>query len=326
MYVAWSVHLDMDRYLPLILPVIVAAAARPLSERLSPRMATWVLTLTSLLLTTVGVVSLAILAVGGAIRIPEVAAFGHLSLPTIQRSGDTSLPVAALASIALAAGLAAALRAGYRQVRAFRAAAATARELPGRERVAVVEDEVPDAFAVPGRPGRIVVSTGMLAALDGAECEALLAHEHAHLDDRHHVFRTAVQLAAVANPLLRPVRRAVNYSTERWADERAAAATGDRGVAARAIGKAALAGHASSVRVKRTSSRNVSALLNFGGPGPVPRRVQALLAPPPRRKAGRLAVASAAALVLLSIAAVRGEALDLHSLVENAQASAGHHR
>ena len=319
MYVTWGLHLDLDRYPPLILPVIVAAAARPLSERFPPRVATWVLTVTSLMMTVTCAATLGVLAVGGAIRVPQIAALGHLSLPTIQRSGDTSLPVALLAGLALTAGTAAAVRAVLRQTRAFRNAAASARELPGRDRVAVVDDAVPDAFAVPGRPGRVIISTGMLAALDDSERRALLAHEYAHLDYRHYLFRTAVEVAAAANPLLRPVRRAVVYSTERWADERAAAATGDRRVAARAIGKAALAGR-DAARPRRSRRPNVP-LLNIGGPGPVPRRVKALLAPPPRRKTGRVAVASAAALVLLSIVSVQGEATDLHSLVEHAQVS-----
>jgi Zn-dependent protease with chaperone function len=302
--------------------VIVAAAARPLSERFPPRVATWVLTVTSLVLTVTCAVTLGVLAVGGAIRIPEIAALGHLSLPAIQRSSDTSLPVALLAGLALAAGTTAAVRAGYRQSKAFRNAAASARELVGHDRVAVVDDAVPDAFAVPGRPGRVIISTGMLAALDDAERGALLAHEYAHLDCRHHYFRTAVELAAAANPLLRPVRRAVVYATERWADERAAAVTGDRRVAARAIGKAALAGR-DAARPRRSMRPNLP-MLNIGGPGPVPRRVAALLAPPPRRKAGRLAVASAAVLVLLSLVSVQGEATDLHALVEHAQMSDQH--
>jgi hypothetical protein len=112
------------------------------------------------------------------------------------------------------------------------------------------------------------------------------------------------------------------YTTERWADERAASVTGDRKVAARAIGKAALAGRAAARRgpegLKSGLGRSGSTLtLNIGGPGPVPRRVAALLAPPPHGKAGQIAVAFVASV---------GEATDLHQLVEHAQVSTSHHR
>lgn len=79
------------------------------------------------------------------------------------------------------------------------------------------------------------------------------------------------QLAARANPFLRPLRTAVAYSAERWADEDAAAAVGSRRVVARAIGRAALV------------SRGAPGVTFAGlaAPGPVPRRVAALLGPAP---------------------------------------------
>ncbi|CAM5496177.1 M56 family metallopeptidase [Streptomyces violaceorubidus] len=55
---------------------------------------------------------------------------------------------------------------------------------------------------------------------------ALFAHERAHLAAGRHRFVLAVRLAALANPFLRPLRTAVSYTAERWADE--AAATGGR--------------------------------------------------------------------------------------------------
>src|SRR6185437_8548787 len=78
-----------------------------------------------------------------------------------------------------------------------------------------------EAYALPGAPGRIVVSGRLLDALDDRGQAALLAHEQAHLAARHHLFTTVAHLAAAANPLLLPVARAVDYTVERWADERA---------------------------------------------------------------------------------------------------------
>src|SRR5260221_12849492 len=85
----------------------------------------------------------------------------------------------------------------------------------------------------------------MLAALDGRGRAALVAHERAHLAGFHYLFTTAARLAATASPLLRPVARAVEYTVERWADERAATVVGDRRLVPHALGRAALAAQAS---------------------------------------------------------------------------------
>ncbi|MFC8583265.1 M56 family peptidase, partial [Streptomyces sp. NPDC057217] len=78
-------------------------------------------------------------------------------------------------------------------------------------------------------------------------------------------------LAARANPFLRPLRTAVAYSAERWADEEAAAEVGSRRTVARAIGKAALL-------APRAPAATLPALAAVG---PVPRRVAALMRPAP---------------------------------------------
>jgi len=309
--------IDPNPYVPIVMPVIVAVAARPLAERLPPRAATWLLTLSSLALSAISAAMLGVLALGGAIRIPQVAALDHLSLPAIRHSEDTSLPVAGVAGFALLAVTCSVLYMLYRQVRALRAAARAARELPAQDGLAIIDDDAPEAFALPGHPGRVVVSTGMLDALTAAEREALLAHERAHLQGRHHLFRSAVALAVAANPVLRPVRSAVAYSTERWADERAALAVADRTVAARAVGKAALAA--------RHRPPAPAAALGVAGPGPVPRRVAALLEPRPRRRhrLGLLAAGVAIAVVGASVTTMREEASDLDQLVDCAQSQHG---
>jgi hypothetical protein len=244
--------MDVDGYLPLVSPVIAALAARPLAERLPPRTATWVLT---------------VLAAGLALS----------WLGTLLALADGGLPAAAV----LGLGLAGAAYTLVRQAMALWAAGRQARELPGEGVLAVINDDRLDAYAV---PGRVVVSTGMLAALSPAERRVLFAHEIAHLAGRHHVFRVIVRVASAANPLLWPLRNALWYSTERWADERAAAAVGDRRAAAQVIGRVALA---------HGPRPAAGAGIGVGGarPGPVPRRVAALLRPPPRRGAGLTAAA-----------------------------------
>jgi Zn-dependent protease with chaperone function len=323
-----EIRVDLDGVLPLVLPLIAAWAARPLSERLPPRTATWVLTAVATGLAVTGAIALAVPVLGGALRLPDVAALGHLSPRTLRHAELSNGLLACTSGMVLAASLGAAMCAALRQARALLGARRAARALPGAGVLAVIDDDSVEAFALPGRPGRVVVSAGMLAVLDPAERRALLAHEHAHLDGHHHLFRAAVRVAVAANPLLWPLKQAIGYTTERWADEHAAAVVGDRRRAAQAIGKAALA------HGRRPGPRHAGALgigsapawmASWAGPagrgwvrtGPVPRRVAALLRPAPPRRAG-LAVVTVA-LLLTSVVAVHDGAADLHQLIEHAQ-------
>ena len=92
----------------------------------------------------------------------------------------------------------------------------------------VTDDEAADAYTLPGWPCRIVVTAGIMRALTAAERQVLLAHEQTHAAWFHYLFTSTARVAAAANPLLRPVATAVAYTVERWADERAAAITGNR--------------------------------------------------------------------------------------------------
>jgi Zn-dependent protease with chaperone function len=168
-----------------------------------------------------------------------------------------------------------------RVVRVLQARRAMHRELRavcsacGGGELAVVSLDAPHAIAVPGRPGRILVTRGMLTALDGDERRVVLAHERAHLQGRHHRLRAATEVCAAVNPILIPVREAVAYLVERSADEHAATVTGSRELVARALAKAALAGGPSN-RMPRWS-----VALRFTG-CEVSARVAALRADPPR--------------------------------------------
>jgi Zn-dependent protease with chaperone function len=278
---------DQAVYLPLLLPLCAAAGAWPLANRLPPVVATWLLTTAAVALAALSTAVLGLLALTALLRIPLVASLGQMSTEVIRRDDPSSLPAAMTAMVLLAATVLAAARAGWRQARALVLAARQARCLPGSGQVVVVPDETADAFTVPGWPGRIVVTAGMLDALAPAERRILLAHERAHAVGQHYVFTALSRFAAAANPLLRPVAAAVSYTVERWADERAARYCGDRRLAAQAVGKAALA----------SSSR---------------------AAPP--LSARPLLVAATAAVVLISAIAALDAACDLHALVELAQA------
>ncbi|MCZ4103693.1 M56 family metallopeptidase [Streptomyces sp. H39-C1] len=303
-------------YLPLLFPALAVIAARPLSDRLEPRLATWILTVGSVVL---AIGSTTVLALAVCVRIPTVADLGGYSLQVVQRRDPTAWAVGLLAGVLLTIAVTAATRMVWRRVRALFNAALEAACFPGTNRLVVLDEPAADAFAMPGLPGRIVVSTGMLSALDDGERAVLLAHERAHLRGHHYLFTAGAQLAAAANPLLRPVATAVTYTVERWADERAATVIGDRRRVARTVGKAALA--AKSGEDRRRLPAAAMGILGRDrartAVGPVPRRVAALLAPPPRNQ--MLALLGVGAVLAATALCTLEAAQDLHELLELAK-------
>jgi hypothetical protein len=326
-------------YLPLVVPVFAALAARPLADRLPPAAATWLLAASALALALASSAVLGMLALSALVRIPIIDAVGHMSRPVIASGDAVSLPVAIVAGGLLAMAAVAAGRAVWRRGRAIVAAHRHASSLPGAGQVVVTEDAAADAYTVPGWPCRIVITQGMLRALSAGERDVLLAHERSHAQGSHYVFTSVARLAAAANPLLRPVAAQVGYTVERWADERAAAQAGDRTLAARAVARAALA--TSAAPPGRPAAMTVLGLItqeghnpqegepSVGRPsaslpraglrraGPVPRRVAALLAPPPRLPL--LLLAAAIVLVAISGASALEAARNFHQLIELAQ-------
>lgn len=304
-------------YLPLLLPALLAGLARPVSDRLHPRQATWLLTGAAVVLASCAALALALLAASAAVRVPPVVSFGHLSMAVLGPATAYGTSAGVLAGILLSA---AAVTAAAFMVRCYRGVARAyreARRLPGRGQAVILADRAASAYALPGRPGRIVVTAGMLDALDEGGRAALLAHERAHLAGFHYLFTSAARLAAAANPLLRPAARAVEYTVERWADETAAEAVGDRSLVAHAIGRAALA--ATPRRPPRAMPAVLGAVFSparrrdWHAAGPVPRRVAALLAPAPPRRLALLA--AVLALAVLAGACALAAANDLQDLL-----------
>ena len=312
-------------WLPLAIPAIAAVAARPLADRLPPRTATWLLAASTLVLAAASCGVLGLLALAAAVRIPFIDAAAGMSIRAVNSSDPASVPLGVLAGALLAAAAIAAARAAWLRTTALVAAHQHTRRLPragkrtGAAEAVVVQDDGVDAYTVPGWPSRIVVTSGMLAALTPTEREVLLAHERAHAGSCHYLFTTAARLAAAANPLLSPLATAIGYCVERWADEQAAAAAGSRPLAARAIAKAALAATAGPPP-RAQSAVLLGALPRRAparGPGLVPRRVAALLAPPPRFRLVPLVLA--VALVAIAGLSALDAARDLHSIIELAQ-------
>src|SRR5689334_9210248 len=162
-------------YLPLLVPVLAAAAARPLAARLEPRLATWLLTATTVALAAFSTAALALMTASALARSPLLAALGDYSQPVLRR-GD---PVPALAGMAAALLLTAAAVAVAVVIRARARALAEsyrrAASMAPDGRVVVVPGHSIEAYALPGSPGRIVVSGRLLDVLNDRGRAALLA-------------------------------------------------------------------------------------------------------------------------------------------------------
>jgi Peptidase family M48 len=274
-------------YAGLAFAALFSLGAPFVVRRVSPALATWLVTTGSVISAVSligGLIGLAMTLVG---QDPSVAAAAHWSLPTLRHADPVRPAVAATALAGLAIAAARFGWVGTQRWRAIAAAHRINRALAdtGCDLI-VLPATSPDAYAVPGRPGRIFVTRGMLALLSRAECDAMLAHERSHLRHRHHWHRTAVLLADSLNPLLRPLPRLQNLLTERWADEDAARVS-DRSVVAAALRRAADAKDSAW-------ERPVGALSLTSHP--VEERIAAMMADPPRR--GRLFVVAAAMGVL----------------------------
>jgi hypothetical protein len=87
----------------------------------------------------------------------------------------------------------------------------------------------PLAYSVAGRPAMVVASEGLRAQLEPAEVAAVLAHEHAHIDGRHHLLVGIAESVAYAFPWLPIMRESpslVRALVELDADARAARSHG----------------------------------------------------------------------------------------------------
>ncbi|MFE5769913.1 M48 family metalloprotease [Streptomyces sp. NPDC056485] len=300
---------------PLLLPWILPPLARRTAERVRPDIALWAITGGAAALALGVVTCLGALLLPLALRLPVLAELAHLLHPL--QAGPAALVacLSMLAGGALAVLASAAARGATAEVVRLRAARDLVAGIPDAGGLCVLDDDRPDAFALPGgtrRTSRIVVTAGMLRALDPREREALLGHERAHLAGHHHVFLAVAQLAGWCHPALASVVPVASLAAERAADEAAARACGDRRLTARAIGRAALASTACR------SGLRVPAVVARGTTGPVPARVKALIAQAPVRRVAPAALAIALLCGAAGTSSLAG-AVWLHRGVEVAQ-------
>lgn len=140
-----------------------------------------------------------------------------------------------------------------------------ARRHPGLD-VMVLEHGRCAAYCVPGRGGRVVVTTATLEALDDEQLAAVLQHERAHLRGRHHLVIQAASALRAAFPFVPAFVWAegeVGRLAEMLADDAAVRHTDRLTVAtalvrlaggATPVGALGAGGHTALVRVRRLAA------------------------------------------------------------------------
>ena len=235
--------MDLTVLLPLGAALGLGLLADRLARMLAPATAARVLTGAAVATAVATLELLTVEAAAAVGALPAVSGRLHWSAATVAVAGGLPSGWASrlgwLSAGLLAAAVGSAARSAFVAVRALAAARRLCRELgPDAAGLVVLPDDRPDAYSVPGRDGRIVVTAGMFRALDAPGRRVLLAHEESHLRNRHHAYVQLCGLAGSANPLLLPLTGVVAAAVERWADEDAAAVVPARSIAARALARA----------------------------------------------------------------------------------------
>ena len=177
-----------------------------------------------------------------------LADYGHWSEAAFAPGSRSARALALIGAVTVAFMLLRGAR-ELRDQRRARAAASMFRVDVGASHgeVVVAASDEPDAMALAS--GVIVVTAGLVRALDAEQRRAVLAHERAHLTFRHHRYLQAGRFVVAVNPLLSSVPEALVHLTERWADEEAARATSRATTAAALETVAVLAADAKSPRL-----------------------------------------------------------------------------
>jgi Zn-dependent protease with chaperone function len=158
----------------------------------------------------------------------------------------------------------------------------------------VLDHPAPVAFCIPGARPLLVLSSGMVAELDEEQLGAVVAHERAHLRERHHLYLLPFVAWEAALPLLPAARRAhaaVRSLVEMRADDVALASL-DGASPRRTLARAIVAAAGSGGAVP-------GGALAVGGGAMGPRVRRLLESPRPLPSSARIAALTAAGLLLL---------------------------
>ena len=306
-------HLSV--YLAIAAALLLSLTLKPLTRGLAPRSAAIAVAVGSLLAGLVWVTGLGLLAVATIGRLRPVGELGRWSVKSLDAHNPVPLEAGVISLIiltAVAMTLVLATRrlvTGMREVRRLNVATSGAR----CDDLAVIDSAAPEAVALPGWPsrngggGNIIVTSGMLRALDPVERQVLMAHERCHLRNAHWAYRLATRLGAALLPTSRSLIAYCDHALERWADEHAAAAVGDRRQAATAVARAALA-----TTDHHRDTRRRATLAPAFAEGAVAERVEALLVPAGRSRWGLALLAGGIAVGGLGTLFHAGN--DLHAL------------
>jgi len=275
--------------LPLVGVVVLALAATSIHRRLPPILATRVVTIAVVAVLVATAPTMMAVALGYAAHLPYLGPGFSWCAHALAVHEQVPTTTGVIAIVLTGAGAA-------RAAMVIRAHLRLRRDDPGS--IEIARHSHPFAYALPGRGGHIIVSTGLIEMLDERERMVVLAHETAHVAHRHDRHLLLAQLAAVAVPVVRPLVARLRFSLERWADEAAVERCGDRHLVARTLGKVALVD---------ATPRGALGLAGLG----VPARVAALFAPPAPRPASPSLVALWTALAT-TVALV---AVQLHHLL-----------
>lgn len=147
------------------------------------------------------------------------------------------------------------------------------------------------AYAVAGRPPQVVLSRGLLQAVDAEVVEAITAHEAVHVRRRHYRFLLAVGAVEAAFGWYRPAARGsqvIRFMLERWSDEEA--------VVTSSIGRDGLRRALVAVAMTPIATE----LTGFGAVDTITERARALSGPEPRSSLA----GTASSYVMVSLGAV----------------------
>jgi Zn-dependent protease with chaperone function len=164
--------------------------------------------------------------------------------------------------------------------------------------VKIIESDRPAVYCVPGRR-RIVLTTGALTCLDDGQLDAVLAHERAHLNERHHLLLALAAALENAFPAVRffaVAARQVTYLVEVAADDAAVRQAPRLTVAAALLAVAAAGAPAGALGAGGSASaQRIGRLIDPPRPGSVGQRAVT---------AAALAAAAALAITVLALAFV----------------------
>ncbi len=288
--------------LALLACLVVGRAAAAVVRFMRPGQAVVLLIAASLAVSLSSGIALTAIAVAVVASLTSVAADGHWSAAMIRAEIPIPSWLGAIAALAVSVLL---LRAAVRTtsiVLALVRADRLCRQIRADGGpVVLVDDNSADAYTVAGIRGCVVISKRLFSQLNADERRVLTGHELSHLNKRHHLYVHLADIAAAANPLLKPVPAAVRLGVERWADEDAASGIGNRRTTGRALARVALLRAAlarGGVPAHHTPPPAAVPVLGVGGLE-VASRVQALLQPAPRLRTGRFTVAVIVSMLVL---------------------------